>query len=165
VDDLSRWIALLLWSGGLAVIAVGPIEPLPVAAARLSAAQALAAERAFAGGSDDEARIRDLLESYREATERGEPDLGGLTDSGLRPEQRAKRQRYFEGVRDLRVTIDEIDIAVLGDEAVVSYTRTDDFIDAATGRPMHVSVRSTKFLRREAGTWKVAGAARAAAEP
>jgi ketosteroid isomerase-like protein len=145
-------------------MAIGYIQPSPVAAAHLSAAQAFAADRAIASGSDDEARIRDLLETYREATERGEPDLGALMDPGLRPEQRAKRQHYFESVRDLRVTIDEIDIAVVGDEAVVSYTRTDDFIDAATGRPIHVSARLTKLLRREAGIWKVAGPSRGAAE-
>jgi hypothetical protein len=34
-------------------------------------------------------------------------------------------------VRDLHVDIGNTDIAVVGDEAVVSYTRTDDFIDAA----------------------------------
>jgi len=47
---------------------------------------------------------------------------------------------------------------VVGDEAVVSYTRTDDFADAHTGRPMHVSVRLTKVLRRRDGTLKLAAA-------
>jgi len=61
-------------------------------------------------------------------------------------------------VKDLKVGIDNVDVAVVGDEAVVSYTRTDDFADAHTGRPMHVSVRLTKVLRRQDGTWKLAAA-------
>jgi hypothetical protein len=43
--------------------------------------------------------------------------------------------------------------AVVGEEAVVSYTRTDDFVDVQTGRPGHVSVRLTKTLRRVGGRW------------
>ena len=42
------------------------------------------------------------------------------------------------------------------DEAVASYTRTDDFVDARTGRPMHVAVRLTKTLKRQDGAWKLA---------
>jgi ketosteroid isomerase-like protein len=59
-------------------------------------------------------------------------------------------------VRDLRIAFDNIDVAVVGDEAVVSYTRTDEFTDARTGRPMRASVRLTKVLRRETGGWKLA---------
>src|SRR5262249_9108254 len=51
-----------------------------------------------------------------------------------------------------------IDVAVVGDEAVVIYTRTDEFTDARTGHPMRASVRLTKVLRREAGGWKLAQA-------
>lgn len=74
----------------------------------------------------------------------------------LAPEQQAAQQRYFENVRDLKIGIDNVGVAVVGDEAVVSYTRTDDFADARTGRPMHVSVRLTKVLRRQHGSWKLA---------
>jgi ketosteroid isomerase-like protein len=73
------------------------------------------------------------------------------------PDQQAAQQRYFENIRDLKVAIDHVDVAVVGDEAVASYTRTDDFVDARTGRPMHVTVRLTKILRRSDGTWKLAG--------
>lgn len=45
---------------------------------------------------------------------------------------------------------------MVGNEAVVSYTRTDDFADARTGRPMHVTVRLTKVLKRQDGEWKLA---------
>ena len=46
---------------------------------------------------------------------------------------------------------------MVGNEAVVSYTRTDDFVDARTGRPMHVAVRLKKILRQQNGEWKMAG--------
>jgi hypothetical protein len=35
-------------------------------------------------------------------------------------------ERYFKGARGLRVQIDKVEVAVFGDEAVVTYTRTDD---------------------------------------
>ena len=73
--------------------------------------------------------------------------------SAFSPEQRAALERYFGGVRDLRVGIDHVEAAVVGDEAVVSYSRTDDFVDVQTGRPGHVAVRLTKTLRRVDGRW------------
>ena len=58
-------------------------------------------------------------------------------------------------MRDLHVDIGNPDIAVVGDEAVVSYTRTDDFTDVRSGRSMHVAVRVTKVLRQVDGVWKL----------
>jgi hypothetical protein len=102
------------------------------------------------------ADILGVLERYRRATEAREMQaLAGIYEE-FTPEQQAAQQRYFDGVRDLRIAIDNIDVAVVGDEAVVSYTRTDEFADARTGRPMRVSVRLTKVLRREGGGWKLA---------
>ncbi len=46
---------------------------------------------------------------------------------------------------------------IVGDEAVVSYTRADNFADAETGRPMHASLRIAKTLCQEQGEWKLAG--------
>ncbi len=51
-----------------------------------------------------------------------------------------------------------VEAAVVGEEAVVSYTRTDDFVDVQTGRPGHVSVRLTKTLRQVNGRWLFASA-------
>ena len=52
--------------------------------------------------------------------------------------------------------LEDIDVAIAGDEAIVSYTRKDDFVDAPTGRPMHVSGRVTKLLKRFGGKWQLA---------
>ena len=38
---------------------------------------------------------------------------------------------------------------------MVSYTRTDDFTDVRSGRPMHAAVRITKVLRLIDGDWKL----------
>ena len=72
------------------------------------------------------------------------------------PEQREGPERYFQGVRDLRVALDHVDIVVIGDEAVSSYTRNDDFVDVSTGRPQHVTSRLTRKLRRVDGRWRFA---------
>ena len=119
-------------------------------------AAALAQEGAPPAATDDEAAVRAVLEAYRQATEAREIDAVAAVFVEFPPEQEAAQRRYFENVRDLKVVLDCIDVAVVGDEAVASYTRTDDFTDARTGRPMHVSVHLTKLLRRHDGTWKLA---------
>jgi class 3 adenylate cyclase/TolB-like protein/ketosteroid isomerase-like protein len=112
---------------------------------------------AAAANQAAEPEILAVIERYRRATEAKEIDTLAGVYSQFTPEQQAAQQRYFDNVRDLRVAIDRVDVAVVGDEAVVSYTRTDDFLDVRTGRPMHVAVRLTKTLRREDGAWKLAG--------
>jgi len=98
-------------------------------------------------------QIEAFLEQYRRATEaRDVPALGAMYEA-FSPEQRAALERYFGGVRDLRVAIDHVEAAVVGNEAAVTYARTDDFVDVQTGRPGHVAVRLTKTLRRVDGRW------------
>jgi hypothetical protein len=94
-----------------------------------------------------------FLERYRVATESG--DVGALSTmyAAFSEAQRAALASYYAGVRDLRVTIDNVVVAVVGGEAVVSYSRTDDFVDARTSRPMHVALRVTKTLARKDGAW------------
>jgi TolB-like protein len=102
--------------------------------------------------------ITAFLEQYGRATEAHDVDALGAMYVAFSPEQRAALERYFGGVRDLRVGIDRVEAAVIGEEAAVSYTRTDDFVDVQTGRPGHVSVRLTKTLRRVDGRWHFASA-------
>jgi class 3 adenylate cyclase/TolB-like protein len=114
--------------------------------------------RAIAG-EDPKTEILDLLERYRKATEARR--VSGLSElyAEFTPEQAAAQERYFANARDLRVTIADVDLAVAEGEAVVSYTRTDDFVDAGSGRPVHVSIRLTKLVRQdESGAWKLSGA-------
>jgi adenylate cyclase len=102
------------------------------------------------------AEILAVLERYRQATEARAIGAVAALYAEFTAEQRAAQQRYFENVRDLRVGIENVDIAVLGDEAVATFTRTDDFLDARTGRAMHLVVRLTKIFRRHEGAWKLA---------
>jgi class 3 adenylate cyclase/TolB-like protein/ketosteroid isomerase-like protein len=119
----------------------------------LDPASVLAAESPEAAKAD----ILAVLERYRQATEAREIQALAAVYLEFPPEQQAAQQRYFENVKDLKVAIENADVAVVGDEAVVSYTRTDHFDDAKTGRPMQVSIRLTKILKRQDGAWKLAG--------
>lgn len=108
-----------------------------------------------AAWADDRADIVTVLEAYRKATEAHE--MPGIVNVYIdfSPDQQAAQQRYFDNVKDLRIAISDVDAAIVGDEAVVSYTRTDDFSDARTGRPMHVQVRLTKTLKRTQSGWRL----------
>src|SRR5262249_56211224 len=93
---------------------------------------------------DGREEVLAFLERYRKAIEAG--DLSTLAELYVQfpEEQRTALVRYFKDSTDLRVKLEDIDVAIAGDEAVVSYTRKDDFVDVPTGRPMHVSGRVTK---------------------
>jgi len=116
----------------------------------------LTAAPAWADDTAARTEILDAIERYRRAMEARDLQALGALYAEFPPEQQAAQQRYFDNVRDLKISIDNPDIAVVGEEAVVSYTRTDDFVDARTGRPMHVAVRLTKILRQHDGAWKMA---------
>ena len=108
--------------------------------------------------ADDEAARAEIvafLERYRTATQARDVETLATMYTTFAPEQREALVRYFASVRDLRVTIDKLELAVVGDEAVVSYSRTDDFVDVETGRTLHVTTRLTKTLRRVDGGWKL----------
>jgi ketosteroid isomerase-like protein len=109
-----------------------------------------------AAWADDRADIAAVLETYRKATEAHEITAVAAVYVEFPPDQQAAQQRYFDNVKDLKIAIADLDAVVVGDDAVVSYTRTDDFTDAKTGRPLHVQVRLTKNLKRTADGWKLA---------
>jgi TolB-like protein len=109
-----------------------------------------------AWADDGRKDIRAFLETYRRATEAADIEALGELYADFSPRQRAALERYFANVRDLRVAIDRVEIAVVGDEAVLTYMRTDDFIDVPSDRRQHVSIRVTKTLRRIDGRWRFA---------
>jgi TolB-like protein/ketosteroid isomerase-like protein len=113
-----------------------------------------------AAWADDEAvaqtAIMAFLERYRAATEAGDVTALAAMYADFSADQRAALERYFGTVKDLRVSIEKVDVAIFGDEAVVTYSRTDDFVDVPRGRRMNVTVRVTKTLRRVGSEWKFA---------
>lgn len=111
---------------------------------------------ALAEGNPDNAPVAALLESYRQDLMSKNVDLIAALHTQFSDDQRAAQGAYFAKVRDLSIQIDDLDAAVVGGEAVVSYTRTDDFVDVRTSRPMHASVRLTRLLKREGERWKFA---------
>jgi TolB-like protein/ketosteroid isomerase-like protein len=111
---------------------------------------------AWAEEAAGRAEVMAFLERYRKAIEAGDLEtLAGLYVE-FPEEQRTALVHYFKDSADLRVKLEDVDVAIAGDEAVVSYTRKDDFVDTPTGRPMHVSGRVTKLLRRAGGQWRLA---------
>jgi class 3 adenylate cyclase/TolB-like protein/ketosteroid isomerase-like protein len=106
--------------------------------------------------ADDRTDIAALIERYRQATEARDVGAIGAVFVEFSPEQQAAQQRYFDNTKDLKVAIADVEAVVVGDEAVAGYTRTDDFTDARTGRPMHVQVRLSKTLRRTGEGWRIA---------
>ena len=66
-------------------------------------------------------------------------------------------QRYFQNANALRVQFSKMDIVVEGDEALATFTRTDDFTDAASRLPVHLEVRVSNVVTREATGWKIRG--------
>src|SRR5262249_33425334 len=97
--------------------------------------------------------IEAFLERYRRATEARDVAALGAMYVAFSPEQRAALERYFGGVRDLRVAIDHVEAAVVGDEDAVTYARTDEFGDVQTGRTEHVTCRHTQRLHPVDGRW------------
>jgi TolB-like protein len=111
---------------------------------------------ATAWADEASAAVAAFLEEYRQATEARDTARLAAMYVEFSAEQRSGLERYFQGVRDLRVALEHVDIVVIGDEAVSSYTRNDDFVDVSTGRPQHVTSRLTRKLRRVDGQWRFA---------
>ena len=106
--------------------------------------------------ADPRLEIDALLEEYRRAIQARDVMPFAALYVDFTPAQRACLGRYFATVRDLRVHFDDVDLAIAGDQGVVSYTRVDDFVDIPTERPQHLSLRVTRPLRRVNGRWRFA---------
>ena len=65
--------------------------------------------------------------------------------------------RYFQSAVHLKVQFSKLDIVVEGDEALVTFTRSDDFLDSETGTPVHLEVRVSNVLARQDSGWKIRG--------
>ncbi len=153
--DVEALKLLLEAEGGAAAAHQPPKPPGPHSSLLPWLERTLGPAEAWA---DDRADITTVLEAYRKATEAHEMAALAAVYVDFSPDQQAAQQRYFDNVNDLRIAISDVDAVVVGDEAIVSYTRTDDFTDARTARPMHVQVRLTKTLRRTPDGWRLATA-------
>ncbi|NOT53947.1 MAG: CHAT domain-containing protein [Deltaproteobacteria bacterium] len=102
-----------------------------------------------------EEEIRQVVESYRQAYENKDLKLLDAVYLTLTPAQREANLRYFQNTQDLKVTISDVHIDVRGNEAAVSYTREDRFVDVDTGQSIKLETRLTKIFSRTDAGWKL----------
>jgi ketosteroid isomerase-like protein len=115
----------------------------------------LAAVSYAAEGRDPEAELRATLEGYRRAFEREDVDELARYYAEFTDEQRAALRRYFRNAGDLRVQFDDIRIAIIGDQAAISFSREDHFVDRRSGDRQQVVVRVTKLFAKGAAGWQI----------
>ena len=118
---------------------------------------ALLAPRRAEASEADEAAIRVLLERYRTALESEDMARVESLHVALPDPMRDALRHYFQSAAHLQVQFSKLDIVVEGDEALATFTRSDDFLDAETGTPVHLEVRVSNVLARQDGGWKIRG--------
>jgi TolB-like protein/ketosteroid isomerase-like protein len=110
----------------------------------------------YAAGNDDpEASLRAVLEGYRNAFEARDIEAIGRFYFEFSDAQRAALARYLDNASQLRVEFSDLRIALIGDQAAVSFTRRDRFVDRETGEGQQVVVRVTKLFARGANGWQI----------
>lgn len=102
-----------------------------------------------------EEEIRQVLERYRQAYETKDLSLLESVYDSLPPVQKEAMVKYFQITQELHVTLHDVDITVRGNEAAVSCTREDEFIDTETKQKVKLEARFTKIFVRLDGTWKI----------
>jgi TolB-like protein/ketosteroid isomerase-like protein len=115
----------------------------------------LAAASYAAENPNPEVELRAALEEYREAFERGNIDALARFYVAFAPTQRAALKRYFDNADDLRVEFSDVQIAIIGDRAAVSFNREDHFVDHQTGETQQVVARVTKLFAHGAEGWQI----------
>jgi TolB-like protein len=119
------------------------------------AARAAWADEAPPSGTTSEEEVRQVLEQYRRAYEQKDLVMLEKLYTNFTPAQREANEKYFQNAQNLRVTLRDVDIALRENEAAVSYSREDEFIDAKTGQNVKLPLRFTKiFIRTDSG-WKM----------
>ena len=115
----------------------------------------VAATSHAADNAGPEADLSATLEGYRQAFEREDPEALAHYYAEFSPAQRAALQRYFDNADDLRIEFGDIQIAMIGDQAAVSFNREDHFVDHKSGESQQVVVRVTKLFVKRAAVWQI----------
>lgn len=103
-----------------------------------------------------EEEIRTLLDSYKKAFETS--DIEALTRiyKVFPSTQREAVERYFNNIENLQIILKDIQIELKdAEEAVVNFTRTDDFVDKSSQKKVHLEMRLTKILEKEDDGWRM----------
>ena len=83
----------------------------------------------------DEHDIVALLEQYRLALEAENLERVEALHVALPEPMRDALQKYFQNAERLHIRFSDVDVLVAGDEALATFTRSDDFVDAAERLP------------------------------
>lgn len=113
--------------------------------------------RAALAATGAEQEIRTLLDRYRSALEAEDLAQVEALHAALPDPMRQALTRYFQNATRLKVQFSKVDILVEGDEALATFTRTDDFLDGETGLPVHLEVRVSNTVEKRDGAWKLRG--------
>jgi len=105
----------------------------------------------------EEAAIRELLQEYGKALQDQQVERCAELQVEMTARQRDSLQRYFANAENLQVQISNVDIAIEGDEALATFTRTDKFTEKPTGRDVQLEVRVSTLLAKRNGRWKIRG--------
>lgn len=108
-----------------------------------------------ADATDFEVGVRAALEGYRQAFEREDLDAMARYYANFTLGQRAALQRYFDNADKLQVAFGDIQVAIIGDQAAVSFNREDHFVDHRSGESQQVVVRVTRLFSKGAAGWQI----------
>lgn len=109
-----------------------------------------------AESGDRTAEVGAALDAYRLAFERKDVEALSHYYVQFGEAQRQALTRYLQNADDLHVEFSDIRIHVSADEAAVSFTRRDRFVDHQTGEAQQVVVRLTKLFTKQADGWRIA---------
>jgi TolB-like protein/ketosteroid isomerase-like protein len=120
--------------------------------AEISIVGAALAESSQDAGGD----LQQTLEGYRRALESKNLDALRNYYEDFTETQSMALTRYFNNAADLHVEFGDLRVAIIGEQAAVSFTRHDRFTDRGTGQPQSVTVRITKrFTKGGRGGWVI----------
>ncbi len=153
-DQLDDYKLLTETMGGFTDDATAPSPPKPGGP---GAWNLFGPALAFADPAGDEAAVRALLERYRAALEGKDMAKLAAVYVALPDPMRSALERYFQNAQDLKVQFSNFDILVEGDEALATFTRSDDFKDAQTGKPVHLEMRVSSIVAKQTDGWKIRG--------
>lgn len=104
----------------------------------------------------DEQAIKALIEQYRLGYQLADSSRLAATCADFTPALGAALSLYHQIAKNLTVQIADVRILAINDqEARVSFTRHDSFIDAQSGKPMQLQVELTKRFVQQDGAWKM----------
>ena len=109
---------------------------------------------AYADSGDQEA-VRALLRDYEAALAAKDVDALSKLQASIPDEQRAALRRYFDNCTDLVVRLSPPEILVEGEQALATFVREDVFVDAKSGRPVHLKVPISLRLAKDGDRWLI----------